>query len=144
MRAFQINDKYSSADIGIDVTADSLEELFIAAAEGLTAIAISSVAGNESRQTTVRLSADSREQLLVDWLSELIYLFDADGFVSQEFAVKIKAGEGPTVELSAEIRGRGFNPETDTARHDVKAVTYYKLAIKDDGGKMTCHVVFDL
>lgn len=144
MRTYQINDKYSSADIGIDVTADSLEELFIAAGEGYTAIAIATGGDRDTREIDIELSADSAEQLLVDWLSELIYLFDTEGVIFTESKMRISTGEDRAMTLSASMRGILFDKEFDTARYDVKAVTYYKLAIKEKDGMFSCHVVFDL
>lgn len=144
MREYTINNKYSSADIGIDITADSTAELFVAAGEGLTAIAVLVGDSPCNRHVDIELRADSREQLLVDWLSELIYYFDTEGFIPHRYFVQIDEGDGGRYSLAARIQGRAFLPGIDTTRHGIKGVTYYKLAIEERNSGLACHVVFDL
>lgn len=143
MRKFVISDRFTVADIGLEIEGDSLTELFLAGAEGLTAIILGQPAdlpSTESRE--FNLSADSSEQLLVDWLSELIYLFDAQNMVPVKYQITVEEDE--RFMLSGTVEFRIFNRETESAEHDIKAVTYYKLQIKKDDGIYRCHPVFDL
>ena len=144
MRSFEISDRYTTADIGLELAADSLEELFIAASEGMFAVILG---GRSEEKSTVKkrleFSTDSLETLLVDWLSELIYLFDTDGLIPERFHLTITTEEErPTV--SGDVDFRRYDRERDQAEHEIKAVTYYKLNIRKDDGLYRCHVVFDL
>ena len=143
MRKFIISDRFTVADIGLEIEGDSLTELFLAGAEGLTAIILGKPPdwpSSESKE--FKLDADTPEQLLVDWLSDLIYLFDAKNLVPVVYNIAVE--EGDRFMLSGTVGFRIFNRETDSAEHDIKAVTYYKLQIKKDGGIYRCHPVFDL
>lgn len=144
MRHFEISDRYTTADIGLDFSGDTLEESFQAAAEGMFAIIFGP--GEEiaaSSQYTVNLRTTSREQLLIDWLSELIYRFDAEGLVPLAYDLMITETDREW-SLKATVGCREYNRSRDKAEHEIKAVTYYKTEIKEEAGRFCGHVVFDL
>jgi SHS2 domain-containing protein len=126
------------ADLGIEARGDTLSEAFENAAAGLMAIILdpARVVARESRE--VCLSAVDQEQLLVRWLSEILYLYDGEGFVSAEFSI---LELGPDV-LTATIRGEEYAPGVHVSRMDVKAVTYHQLEVEGgpSGGRIKVYL----
>jgi len=114
------------ADLGIEARGDTLREAFENAAAGLMSLILDpeSIVARESRQ--VSLNAADQEQLLVRWLSEILYLYDGEGFASREFSVSELGRES----LTAILRGEPYSPEVHRARMDVKAVTYHQLLVE--------------
>jgi SHS2 domain-containing protein len=114
------------ADLGIEATGRSLSEAFENAAAGLMSVILDpeTVAACETR--TIALDGADREQLLVKWLSEILYLYDGERFAAVEFSV---ADLGDT-SLKADIRGEPFVPGRHVSRMDVKAVTYHQLSVE--------------
>jgi SHS2 domain-containing protein len=144
MREFEINDRYTVSDAGIALRADSLTELFIAGAEGMFAIILGDRPPKpETESHDVQLHADTPEQLMIDWLSELLYEFDTDGLIPVHFDVSVSRSDNES-HLSGTISYRRYDRERDNAEHEIKAVTYYKINIKKDGDVYRCDVVFDL
>jgi SHS2 domain-containing protein len=144
MHKFVISDRFTTADIGLDLEADSREELFTAGAEGMFGIIFEKKpSGQISIHRQINLQAATPEELLVDWLSELLYLFDTDGLIADEIDIRL-LDEGKGFELRSEVGFKRFNRKNDPAEHEVKAVTYYRLKIIEDDGLYRCHVVFDL
>jgi len=143
MRKFKISDKNTTADIGLELIGDNLRELFIAAAEGLRAL-IREESGIEHviAWREIILEAGDGEQLLVDWLSELIYIFDTDALIPVD--IRIYIDTTAVWRLRGKVGFAGFDPSRHNAGHDIKAVTYYKLRITESNGRYGCHVVFDL
>ena len=88
----------------------------------------------------MRLTADDREALLVDWLNHLLYLFDLDGFLGRDFQVESLTPE----RLEARVTGESFDPARHPSRTGVKAATFHQLSIVpvEDGWQAT--VVLDL
>jgi SHS2 domain-containing protein len=90
----------------------------------------------------VRLRARDREQLLVKFLGEIVYLLDTQGFL-------LAAVDGP--EIHAEADGWAleavFRGDTLSDRYeiygDVKAVTYHEMKIEEGDG-VTLQVVVDM
>ena len=83
------------------------------------------------------LSSDSREQLLVDFLQELLFVHDTEDLVLCEFDVKTD-GRG----LEAIARGEKFDEKRHPKRSVVKGVTYHMLEFDDKEGTIT--VLFDV
>ena len=79
-----------TADVGIEAHGTNLEEAFEEAAKGMFAIITdgSKIENKEKRKIEVPFDRDE-EILLVDWLNELLYIYDIEGLVFGEFEVKI-------------------------------------------------------
>lgn len=85
----------------------------------------------------VVLESDSKEQLLVDFLQELLFLHDTEGLVFSEFDVKT---DGRKLECVA--RGEEFDEKRHPKRSLVKGVTYHGLEFDDEEGSIT--ILFDV
>ena len=83
------------------------------------------------------LEADSREQLLVDFLQELLFLNDTEDLMFSEFDVKTDGRK-----LEALVRGEEFEEARHPKRSVVKGVTYHRLEFDDEEGTVT--VLFDV
>ncbi len=81
----------------------------------------------------IRVAGKDREQLLVNFLNELLYLFETRGFLVAS-ADDVRIGrEGEGFALEAVFRG-----DSVSDRHEiyglVKAATYHEMAIEEEGG----------
>jgi len=88
-------------------------------------------------EMSIDLSGDTREQLLVDFLQELLFLHDAEDLLFCEFEVTTDGRD-----LRAVVRGERFDSSRHPKRSIVKGVTYHKLRIDDGRGTVT--VLFDV
>ena len=128
------------ADMGVEASGRSLAEAFEQAAHGLMSIIldISSVEPLESRQ--IELTASDPEQLLVRWLSEILYLYDGGRFACREFTIY----ELSKNRLRANVQGEEFSEERHPTRTDVKAVTYHQLCVHEGDHGATVRVFLDI
>ena len=126
------------ADLGIEARGRNLGEAFEQAALGLTSIIIDPATITPSERIEVDLTASDRQQLLVRWLSEILYFYDAKGFVARRFEVKFLTDKS----LRAEMRGESLCLEKHITRLDVKAVTYHQLQVEENasGGHVRVYV----
>lgn len=129
-----------TADIALKVYGKTLDELFENASYGMLSfiLKISKVAKKE--EFAFRAKGETQEELLVNFLSRLNYLIEAEKKVFKEIEVKIK-GQSLTCKL--------FGEDLDFKRHKVfrfiKAVTYHNLKIKKDSmGNYRTEIVFDV
>ena len=128
------------SDIGIEARGASCAEAFSRVAAALVSLILDPSTVEASDRHTVSLHAPDVEQLLVRWLSEILYLYDGCGYVSKEFRISICT---PTC-LEASVSGEAFRPEKHTARMDIKAVTYHQLAVWQDAGGWGVRVYLDI
>lgn len=129
-----------TGDTGITVEAASLEELFAEAARGFTDILtdVSAVSAKEER--VIEVAGADREQLLVRFLSELLFLFDTERFLCAETRVEQLTEKT----CRARIRGENLDPQKHPTKTAVKAVTYHGLRVRETDAGYTATVIFDL
>ena len=129
-----------TADLGLRVRAASLGELFVDAARGLFSVMVSSIdAVRTGEEISFSIEADDIEQLLHDWLAELLYTFHARRLVLAEFDVAVDG-----MSLTATARGEPI----DTTRHDiedeVKAITWHGLKVEQNDDGWLAEVIVDV
>jgi len=119
-----------TADIGIEVEADTLEELFEGAALGMLSIIVDPSRDiGRGIEAEVSLEAGDIEGLLFEWLNELIFMMDARGVLLSEFQV-----DGINeVHLEATVRGEKIRQGGNRLMTEVKAATFHQLLVEKRG-----------
>ena len=129
-----------TADAGVRVWAPDLSSLFTEAARALfEQIAdITTIAGRQSRSVSVE--GFDRSDLLVNWLKELLYLFHTDGCMVKTTAIKAITDTTLFADISYDV----FDPQIHEIQTEIKAVTYYGLAVEPVSGGFTATIIFDV
>ena len=121
-----------TADVGVRAWGASEEAVFEEAAKGMFSLVCDpqSVGSLETLLVEVEAPASDHELLLVAWLNELLYLFEARRVLFSGFRV-LELGEST---VRAEVAGEPLGPHHRVCG-GVKAATYHglKLARSDDG-----------
>ena len=128
-----------SGDAGLKAWGQDLEELFQNAAEGLFTLITDTSSVSDSETRKVHVTAESMDDLLVSWLNELIYIFDAYSYIGKKFSVSIHNNS-----LKAEIQGGTFDPDRNESRLLLKAATYHDLAIEQINAHWQAQIIFDI
>lgn len=126
-----------TADAMVEVHGKDLDERFGNAAYALFDQITDVTKVEPKGEMEVILSAESRDQLLVDFLQELLFLNDTEDLVFSEFDVKTDGHK-----LEAHVRGEKFDDQRHPKRSVVKGVTYHKLEFDDERGIIT--ILFDV
>ena len=129
-----------TADIGLKIFGNSLLDLFANAGYALcdSLTDISKVI--PATKQTFCLQRDSTEELLVEWMGDLLYTFETEGLLFSRFNI-ISIDKNS---LSAEAEGEFFNSALHTIKNRLKAVTYHKLKIEEKNGLWLAEVVLDV
>ena len=114
-----------TADIGIRAFGTTLEELFANAAVGVEDVAFDVAAIRALQSYQLEASGEDVEALLVNWINELIYWFDARRIGFSRFEVSFPSDGIITVNAWGEPRDAERHP----ARLVVKASTYHLLRV---------------
>ena len=132
-----------TADLGLRISAENLDDLFRTAAEALfDVIAADRTTIRPLESETVELRADSPERLLVDWLNELIFRVEVRHRFYGRFDVKI-TDDGRS--LSATIAGEPIDPDRHALDHEVKAATHHGLFVRrEEGGGWLAELILDI
>lgn len=128
------------ADLGLEARGVSLPEAFEQAARGLTSVLVELEGVEAIQERALELTAPDTESLLVRFLSEILFLYDAKGFLT----ARVEIGEFADTRLMAVARGEAIRPEKHRVRTDVKAITYHQLSIKQVGDEWIAVVYLDI
>jgi SHS2 domain-containing protein len=129
-----------TADLGLRVRAASLEELLVEAGHGLLAMLVANPEAVQAVEPrTIRLTADEPSYLLFDWLNELLYLFETEKLLMREFNVELSG-----LALTATCRGEPLDPTRHQPDHEVKAITYHGLSVRQTPDGWMAEVIVDI
>ncbi|MFO0956176.1 MAG: archease [Isosphaeraceae bacterium] len=131
-----------TADVGLRVHADRLDDLFETAARGVFAYIVANpeeiVA---SQHESVALRADSPAELLAAWLNDLIFRSETRRRVYGSFRAEV-AADG--LVLHARIGGEAIDRDRHHLDHEVKAVTYHGLSLEREGDGWLAEFLLDI
>jgi len=128
-----------SGDVGLKVRGDSIEQLFEIAAIGMFNLMTGIPEIKETEHKEIVLKTDNYEDTLVQWLNELVFLFDTYGFIGKEFCVSFKGSR-----LKADVSGTIFDPERCERKLLIKAATYHNLSLRKVNSCWEATVIFDI
>ena len=129
-----------TGDLGVIIYGKNPESLFEHAAGAFFHVVTDPETIREIRSERIALEADGYEDLLVSWLGEFLYLFDAKGLLFARYDVEL-ANEK---EIRATVRGEPYDPERHPIETTIKAVTYHRIEVKNRKKVWWARVIFDL
>ena len=127
----------TTADLGVEATGKSLEEAFKEGAKGLYNIMVDIDKVDKKESVEFEVEGESLEELLYNFLNELLFYTDVDNLVFSDFDIKIEKDDN-NYKLRCTAYGEKIDKEKHNIKEEVKAVTYHKMEIKqeDDGWKI--------
>ena len=137
-RAFEIVDH--AADVGIIAFGTDIEELFCNAALALFSLITEPESVEEKLHLDLEVSSEDRDSLLVEWLNELIYLFDAKHILFNRFDIESLTHN----QLKATCHGEGFDPMKHKIKRGVKAATYHMLKLDKNSDGYKAQIILDI
>ena len=134
-----------TADVAVDLTGRTLEDLFASAAHALTDTLTELNRVRPLGTQSVGVEAASVEDLLVDWLNELLYRFEVQNMLFCDATATVQ-GDDPAGRwvLGATVAGELFDPARHPSRVLVKGATYHGLTITQTAGEWRARVVLDI
>jgi SHS2 domain-containing protein len=128
-----------TADLGLRVWAPDLPQLFAEGAHALIAIMVEGSALADRREE-VAVEAPDVTALFVDWLSELVFLFDARAFVPLQIDADVTSEPW-------RLRGVLVGADVDRFRQvgpAIKAVTYHRADVARTPAGFQARVYLDV
>jgi SHS2 domain-containing protein len=129
-----------TADLGIMVTGSDLRDLFEKAAHSMMEIMIEGQLAGKTSSLQLSVGGSDYADLLVRWLSEILYLFQGEGKV-------VTCTEINTItqtNIDATLQTVSFSPEQHEVLTEIKAVTYHRIEVACENGRWKATIIFDL
>jgi SHS2 domain-containing protein len=131
-----------TADLGLRVTAPTLELLMADAARGLFAIIAGDLGQIRPRLDTVEqfdVAGADPAWLLFDWMSELHAAFELRRMLFCGFDVSIDV-----TGLHATAHGEPYDPARHSLAHEIKAITQHELSVVETAGGWEATMIVDI
>ena len=138
MKRFEILDH--TADIGLVIYGENLRALFGNAGEAFFRLITDLRKVRRRVERRINIGRESLDRLMVDWLSELLYLHDVENLLFQGFKVESVGKDG----LKAIVKGEPFREGVHVIKTEVKAVTYHRIEVRQEKGRWRAQIILDL
>lgn len=138
MKQFEIID--ISGDVGIKAFGGSIEEVFKNSAIGMYNLITDLEGVKGEKDISISVESNSLEGLLVSWLNELIFHFDAYNFIGKDIVIL----EMSDRKLKANVKGEEFDTERHERKLLIKAATYHRLKVEKAGDVWEADIIFDI
>jgi SHS2 domain-containing protein len=129
-----------TADVKIEAYGTDFTEALIECVRGFTSMVTELATLDEAEERALALTASSKDALLYDLITELIYRKDVEAFLASSARIKVWH-EKSTWHLTGVLLGRTLYGHQLA---DVKAMTYHDLTIDEQPHKTTITYVLDL
>ncbi len=137
-------DDIATADIAFTALGETIEEMFISAADATMNVMVSNLDAIERKEKReLEATSDAIDMLLFDLLQEIIYYKDAERLLLRVEDVGISYTDG-----LYRLNATGFGEELDSDKHDlivdVKAVTLHKFRVEQTHRGWEALVILDI
>jgi SHS2 domain-containing protein len=129
-----------TADVGFEAFGSTRKEVFANAARALMDLIVDLDTINPGEEVTLQITGPDPESVLVNWLSEILFLHDAEGWLFRDFEIQNLHDNS----LSALARGEKFQRPRHQPKLLVKAVTYHQLALEETPRGWRAQVYVDI
>ena len=139
---YELLEDIAIADIAFNATGKTLEELFESCA-----IAFSEISANRKKirpkiKKEMKMESETVEDLMYNFLSELIYLKDAEQLLFSKYEIKITKSD--KFQLEATAFGEKIDKEKHELKDDVKAVTMHMFEVQQVEEGWKAKVILDI
>ncbi len=129
-----------TADVCLRVYGKSFEKLLKNAAKAMMNLITNIELIKPSKSITINIQGETKEELLVNWLQEILYYMEVKKMLFKDFKI--------TSVTEKMVSGNAYGENIDLKRHDllhqIKAITHHNLKIKKAKDKLTVDIVFDI
>jgi SHS2 domain-containing protein len=129
-----------AGDVGIRARGKDCAEALVSAGIGMYSLITDLEKIGDEQHIEIEIRSDSPERLLVNYLNELIFHFDAYGFTGKRIEIK----EASADTIRATIHGEHFDPSVHESRLLLKAATYHNIKIGHGSEGWLIEVIFDI
>jgi len=129
-----------TADVRIRVFGASFSEFLRNAAQALMDLIVDRKTVRSAEEIPFEINAETREELLVKMLGEILYLHQVDKLVFKDIEIRNAVGN----RVTGIFYGEAFDPVRHELDLDIKAATYHNLNIEKVNDKFVADIIFDI
>jgi SHS2 domain-containing protein len=88
----------------------------------------------------LEVEGTDRDDLLVNWMRELLYLYQGSGYLLKEFHIR----EAKDTLVKAEVCGEKIDPDRHEIKREIVGVAYHQSRMQKTGDQWTAQLIFEI
>jgi SHS2 domain-containing protein len=128
------------SELAVKVVGNSQADLFANAAFALFDVVTDVDKIDIKERLPLEVEGVDRDDLLVNWLRELLYLHQSNGYLLREFTI----GEVKDTAIKAEVCGEKLDPDRHEIKQEIGAVAYHQSRMTQTGSQWNAQFIFEV
>ncbi len=128
------------SELAVRVVGNSQAELFANSAFALFDVMTDVEKIEVKERMPLEVEGADRDDLLVNWMRELLYLYQGSGFMLKEFIIR----EVKDTIVKAEVCGEKIDPDRHEVKQEISAVAYNQSRMQKTGNQWIAQLIFEL
>ena len=129
-----------ASDLVIKIFGKSQAELFANSAFALFDLMTEVDKVEVQEHLLLEVEGVDRDDLMVNWMRELLYLFQVSGYLLKDFQVR----EARDNFVRGEVSGEKFDPDRHELRREIRSIAYHQSRMEKTGDQWTAQMIFEL
>ncbi|HLC61016.1 MAG TPA: archease [Candidatus Nanoarchaeia archaeon] len=145
MRKYKFLEDIALADIAYESYGKDLNEVFENSALAIFELSADIKTIEPKKKIGIKLEHEKLDNLLYDFLSEILFLKDSKYMVFKNVKVKIhEDNKNKKFELKSTLEGDTINSEKQQLENDIKAITMHMFELKKTKNGYKARIVVDI
>ncbi len=137
-KSYRLNRHQS--EIAVRVIGNSQADLFVNSAFALFDVMADIQAIESKERLPLEVEGTDRDDLMVNWVRELLYLYQSSGYLLREFQVH----EVKDTIVRAEVCGEKIDPDRHEIKQEIASIAFHKSRMEKTGNQWTAHLIFEI
>ena len=129
------------SELAVKVVGASQADLFANSAHTLFDVMVADLDKVECKEhIPLEVEGTDRDDLMVNWMRELLYLYQGSGYLLKEFQIR----EVKDTIVKAEVSGEKIDPDRHEIKQEIAAIAFHKSRMDKTGNQWTAQVIFEV
>mgnify|MGYP003575998088 FL=1 len=129
------------SELAVKVVGASQADLFANSAYTLFDVMVADLDKVDCKEhIPLEVEGTDRDDLMVNWMRELLYLYQGSGYLLKEFQIR----EVKDTIVKAEVAGEKIDPDRHEIKQEIGAIAFHKSRMDKTGNQWTAQVIFEV
>jgi SHS2 domain-containing protein len=128
------------SELAVRISGSSQADLFANSAFALFDVMTDPATIEIKEHIPLEIEGTDRDDLMVNWMRELLYLYQGSGYLLKEF----KINQVKDTMVKAEVCGEKIDPDRHEIKQEIAAVAFHKSRMEKTGNQWIAQLIFEL
>ena len=129
------------SELAVKVVGASQADLFANSAYTLFDVMVADLDKVDCKEhIPLEVEGTDRDDLMVNWMRELLYLYQGSGYLLKEFQIR----EVKDTIVKAEVAGEKIDPDRHEIKQEIGAIAFHKSRMDKTGNQWTAQVILEV